>query len=149
VFTDLNNIIQTMLQFLQWPVHGLNLRVRILIIMMNLNWKALLVVASLSLGTGLVACDSGTTPPAGTGTAPGAVDAPKSGEPAKAPEPSAPAPGSMESPKSGEKTPDAMGKPKDGAKPDAMSKPKDGAKPGDAPKSLDGAPKPSEAPKKP
>jgi hypothetical protein len=113
--------------------------------MMNLNWKALLVVASLSLGTGLVACDSGTTPPAGTGTAPGAVDAPK------APEPSAPAAGSVEAPKAPDakgdamKAPDAMKSPD--AKGDAMKAP--GAKPGDAPKSLDGAPKPSDAPKKP
>jgi hypothetical protein len=140
--------------------------VRILIIMMNLNWKALLVVASLSLGTGLVSCGETTTTPPGGTAAPGAVDAPKPGEPSKAPEPGAPAPGAVDAPKPGEPSkapepgakPDAMGKPKEGAKPDAMGKPKEGGKP-DAmgkPKSdakpgepnLDGG-KPPEAPKKP
>jgi hypothetical protein len=55
---------------------------------MNLNWKALLIVASLAVGSGLVACDSSTTTPkTGESTAPDTKgDSMKSPEASKSPE---------------------------------------------------------------
>jgi hypothetical protein len=108
-----------------------------------MNWKTLLVIASLSLTTGLTACNSTTEAPKTDSAAP-AADAPKGDamKPADAPKGDAMKP--ADAPKG-----DAM-KPADAPKGDAM-KPADAPK-GDAMKPADGAKpgaKPADAPKKP
>jgi hypothetical protein len=93
-----------------------------------MTWKTLLVIASLSLTTGLTACNKEAAAPDATKTdsAPAAVET----KPGDAPK------GDM---KPGDKPADAPkgdmkgDKPADAPKGDAMKKPADGAKPGAKP----------------
>jgi hypothetical protein len=102
---------------------------------MNLNWKALLVVASLSVGTGLVACDSASTPPTTGGSA--APAAPDAKGDTKAPDAGASAAPDAKAPdaKGDMKAPDAKG---DMKAPDAKAS--------EAPKSLESKPAESKKP---
>jgi hypothetical protein len=82
--------------------------------MTSLNWKALLVVASLSLGAGLVSCESASTPPATDVKAPDAKgDAMKSpdakGDAMKSPDAKGDAMKSPDAKGDAMKSPDAKG----------------------------------------
>jgi hypothetical protein len=92
-----------------------------------MNWKTLLVIASLSLTTGLTACNKEAEAPKTDATAPAATEAPKTdaGAPAADTKPADAPKGDAMKPADAPKT-DA--KPADAPKGDAMKKPADGAK---------------------